>query len=167
MSQAGICPIQDRENAGILLDYCDRKLDPDMMALLDSHVSQCAGCRQALAAQQLVWEALDSWDPAPVSIDFNRRLYQRIDKEAATAWWRRMFQPVLPFSMRPALPMAAACIVLMAVFLFQAPSEQQLQKKMTVEFIDVEQVEKTLDDMEMLRQMEGLLQEEPVSRRAL
>lgn len=163
-----LCPIQHRENAGILLDYCERKLAPDMMALLDSHVEQCTGCRQTLAAQKVVWEALDSWDPAPVSIDFNRRLYQRIDKEAATAWWRRMFQPVLPFPMRPALPVAAACAVLMAVFLFQAPSEQQLQKQMTVESFDVEQVEKTLDDMEMLRQMGGLLQrEEPSGRRAL
>ncbi len=162
-----ICPIQDRENAGILLDYCDRKLSADMMDTLDKHVENCPGCRQALAAQKMVWEALDNWEPAPVSIDFNRRLYHRIDKEAATAWWRRMFEPVMPFSLRPALPMAAACLVMIAVFLFQAPGDQQLQKQMTVETIDVEQVEKTLDDMEMLRQMGGLFQEAPTSRRAL
>ena len=41
--------------------------------------------------QAAVWEALDVWEPAPVSVDFNRKLWRRIDAAAAdpgTGIWR-------------------------------------------------------------------------------
>jgi anti-sigma factor RsiW len=162
-----MCPIQSRDNAAVLLDYCDRRLDPDTMDRLSRHVEQCQECRETLAGQRLVWEALDAWEAAPVSMDFNRRLYRRIESEQAAGWWSHLFRPAMPWSMRPALPVAAACMALMAMFLLRAPSDVQGQQQMSTEAIDLEQVEKTLDDLEMLRQLGVALPEPPAAPQSL
>ena len=41
--------------------------------------------------QTAVWDALDEWEPPPVSMDFNRRLWQRIDRAAEVPWYRGLF----------------------------------------------------------------------------
>jgi anti-sigma factor RsiW len=144
--------MQDRENAGVLLEYVERKLTPDVAAAFERHLDACPACREAVGAQQTVWAALDAWNAAEISPDFNRRLYERIESEEGRAWWRRLFQPVLPWSLRPAMPLAAACMVLVAVLVFQGPGEVERQTK-SVQTIDIEQVERTLDDLEMLKQL--------------
>ncbi|MBM3810365.1 MAG: hypothetical protein FJW20_01895 [Acidimicrobiia bacterium] len=145
--------MQDRENAAILLDYCDRRLDTDLMRRISSHVEVCVECQNVLAAQRQVWSALDAWEPAPVSTDFNRRLYARIEREEAAGFWKRLFAPVTPVLLRPALPVAAACLLVVGTLLFQTPQEPSLGKQAGAELVDLDQVEKALDDMEMLRQM--------------
>jgi hypothetical protein len=65
-----------------------------------------------------------------------------------------MLEPALPWSIRPAMPVAAACMVLVAAFLFQAPTAPEGSRyPKWAETMDVEQVERTLDDLEMLRQL--------------
>ncbi len=146
------CPIQSGDNAEILLAYVDRKLDPETAAVLDRHVEGCMGCRQLLASQRMVWEALDSWEAESVSTDFNRRLYRRIENEEGR-WWRRLLEPAFPWSMKPAMPVAAACLVLVAAFLFRTPGGWESGLAGRQEVVDVEQVELTLEDLEMLRQL--------------
>jgi hypothetical protein len=147
--------MQSRENADVLLQYVERKLAPETAAAFEGHVEFCPACREALGAQQAVWSALDAWEAAEISPDFNRRLYQRIESERRRAWWKRMFEPVLPWSVRPAMPLAAACMVLMAVMVFRGPADPGWQGKSmrSAESIDIEQVERTLDDLEMLQQL--------------
>jgi hypothetical protein len=144
--------MQGRENAGVLLEYVERKLAPGAAAAFERHVDVCPACREALGAQQAVWAALDAWDAAEISADFNRRLYARIESEQRRAWWQRLFEPVLPGSLRPAMPLAAACMVLVAVLVFRGPSDVEWQTK-AAPSIDIEQVERTLDDLEMLKQL--------------
>jgi anti-sigma factor RsiW len=144
-----LCPIQDKENAEILLDYCDRKLGPELMARLDRHVAECPECARVLSAQRAVWEALDAWTPEPVSPDFNRRLYARIENQPA-GFWSRMAQR---FPIRPAIPMAAAATVVLAAFLIQVPQPAGSTHPVAGDPIDAEQVETALEDMEMLRQL--------------
>ena len=145
------CPIQSRDNAEILLAYCDRKLDPEAMSLLDRHVSDCPACQEVLAGQRAVWSALESWDAAEISPDFNRKLWRRIDNGEAAGWWKSMFQVTLPFSLRPAMPVAAACVILAAGILLRTPGS--LPSQPLAESVDIEQVERTLEDMDMLREL--------------
>ena len=49
------CPMQSKENAEILLDYCSRSLPADTLARMDAHVAMCASCKQELTAQQQLW----------------------------------------------------------------------------------------------------------------
>ena len=161
------CPIETQENAELLLAYCARKLDPETQIILERHLAVCPACRDFQTSQQAVWEALDAWEATPVSPDFDRRLYQRIEQEAAHAsWWSRLVQPFRPMfdgslmgrsMMGRSVPLAAAaCLLVVAGIILQQPnSVSPIPEDPTVdraEVVQVDQVERALDDMEMLRQ---------------
>lgn len=146
------CLLQSGDDAVLLLDYCERKLDPALAFELEQHIAVCPDCARIVEAQQAVWNALDDWQPAPISADFNERVWRRIEAENARPWWRRWLQWGAVTSWKPAMPLAAACMVLAAVALFQTPAGTP-QPKSQPENIDVEQVETTLHDLDMLQQL--------------
>lgn len=162
------CPILAQENAELLLAYCGRKLDAETRLNLERHMEHCEACREFGEAQKLVWNALDAWEAEPVSMDFDRRLYRRIETEQQKSWFSRMFSPWMPsvpVFLRPALPIAAACLTLAAVCLIQAPSAGDLSRQVRMERVDVEKVESALEDLEMLQQFSVVstgTEEEPV-----
>jgi hypothetical protein len=56
--------------------------------------------------------------------------------------------------LRQRLSAAAACLVLLAALLFRIPAhEHQPDQVLSEKKIDIEQVERTLDDIEMLQQL--------------
>lgn len=155
------CPIKSHENADLLLAYCARKLDSETAGLLERHMELCADCRAFRDGQRAVWNALDQWEAMPVSGDFDRRLYRRIERERKVSWVDRLFQPFRPLFVRPALPLAAACVVMVAGFLLEYPGRVTIDSNVTSDasraqpaVVDVQpvEVEKTLDDLEMLHE---------------
>ncbi len=146
------CPLDIPENAQALLDYGARKLDAESTATLERHMEICPACREFAAAQRVMWSALDTWEAAPVSQDFDRRLYQRIEREVS--WWDLLVRPFRPLMVRRGLPVAAAaCLLVTAGILIDRPagSPPTPKKDMAqVESVQPEQVEQTLDAMEML-----------------
>lgn len=147
------CPIQSRDNAEILLAYCDRKLDVESMLLLERHVAECAACREVLDGQRAIWAALDQWEAAEISPDFNRRMWQRIEASESAGFWRRLFQPPLQWALKPSMPVAAAAVVLVAGLLLRAPGNLPPAPRVVSDAVDIEQVERTLEDLEMLREL--------------
>ncbi len=146
------CPIETRDTADQLLAYCARKLDPESTAVLERHMETCAACREFAEGQRLVWEALDEWEVMPVSADFNRRLYRRIDEQVS--WFDRFMRPVRPMLVRQGLPIAAAaCLVIMAGVLLERPAEKPAvdPAAVQVDSVQPDQVEHALEDMELLR----------------
>ena len=146
------CPIETRENAELLLAYCTRKLDAESTALLERHMEICPACREFSSGQRAVWEALDAWEATPVTLDFDRRLYRRIDREVS--WWQLLMRPLGPALVRRGLPIAAAaCLVVMAGVLLErpasAPPTTQPQSAQ-VDALQPDQVEHALDAMHML-----------------
>jgi anti-sigma factor RsiW len=147
-----------RENAGWLLDYASGKLDAGRRAQIEEHMQTCPACREFAGGQQAVWQALEAWEPAPVSMDFDRRLYHRIERQVS--WWSRLMRPFDPL-FRHAVPIAAAAgVVIMAGLLMErpaakpaAPAEQSAQ----VETLQPDQVEHAVDDMVMLRDFNSLV----------
>ena len=111
---------------------------------VERHVAECAACRAAVTEHRAMWSALDAWEAPAISPDFNRRLYARIeaDKRRSARW----FQPAMA---------AAAALVIVAGTAWMverpapAPAEPQM-KSVSVE------IEDTLDDLEMLRQLEAV-----------
>jgi len=138
------CTLENREE--MLIDYVDGSLPADRLAQMMSHMKGCAECRVAADAQLRVWTALEEWTPAPVSADFNRTLYQKIDVEQSKGWWQRLAWPPLG--------LAAACMVLVVAMLFRVPGGpvNEPEKKADVT-IDVNQVDRTLEDIEMFKQL--------------
>jgi len=152
------CPMEAQENAGLLLDYAAGKLKADVRTQMEQHVAVCTACREFAGGQQTVWQALEEWEPADVSMDFDRRLYGRIEQNVP--WWTRLLQPLNPL-FRHSVPIAAAAgLVIMAGLLMNrpaglpvAPASQSAQ----VEALQPEQLQNALDDMEMLREFNHLV----------
>ncbi len=150
------CPMETRETSELLLAYCARRLDPETAAWLERHIASCAACGETFRAQARVWQALDEWEAAEISPDFNRRLYRAIDEQARTSWWQRIARAFEPFSVHRGLPVAAAaCLLIMAGVIVrqrEAPTAPApAAETVRVESVAVDQVEKSLEDLELLR----------------
>lgn len=164
------CLIETQESVELLLAYCARKLDAGNAAVVERHVGVCPACREFANGQRALWEGLDTWEAAPVSPDFDRRLYQRIEKEVS--WWDLLIRPFRPMladrpgsgfartrrlshnAFRQGLPVAAAaCVVVMAGALLQRPVKMQpapATESAQLESVQPEQVEHALEAMQML-----------------
>lgn len=154
------CPLESQEGPARLLAYIAGRLDGRTRLSLESHVESCAGCREFVRGQNAVWSALDLWEAAPVSADFDRRLYQRIAQQVS--WWDLLLAPFRP-AYRHALPVAAAAgVVLMAVALMGRPSAPAVNPAPTaqVETLRPDQVEHALAEVEMLDQFNHLMRSE-------
>jgi negative regulator of sigma E activity len=85
-----------------------------------------------------------------VSSNFDARLYQRIAEEQHSPWWQRLFRA--DWSWRPAMPVAAACAVLVVAFLVKNSGSSVTPQQQAQPQLQIEQVERALDDMDMLKQ---------------
>ena len=150
------CPTKTNEDAEILLDYCAQMLSAEQTAEFEVHLKQCADCTRLVAAQKEVWDSLDAWTPQPVSNNFDARLYARIAQEqnrpAWLGWLRRIFQPPVPYPLwKSAVPLVAACAVLAAGLAVRVPdAKDAVQHQLRAEKVDIEQVEQTLEDFDIL-----------------
>jgi len=158
------CPMENREGEELLLNYVSRALEAQEAAAFDQHMLTCAACREFAHGQKAVWEALDLFEPAPISADFDRRLYQRIDK---LSWWDRFVDALRsPMVAHRGLPIAAAAAVLVvAGVIWERPpaphAAPQSPLSAEVQTLQPDQVQHALDDMEMLREFNHLMRTEP------
>lgn len=158
LSKAGANEGACRQMQGEIIAYCAGRLTTQQKAAFSQHLDSCATCRAAADAQAQVWSALDAWITPPLAADFDARLYAKIDAYERQSWGRRMFENLSgTWSFKPAMPIAVACSFLVAAFLFDSPApkhssrasvQQELETK-----IDVQQVERALDDLDMLNQL--------------
>lgn len=154
------CPLQT-DNADVLLDYCARSLDPERKAMLETHMEHCEDCREMARVQTEVWSAMDLYDAEPVSPDFDRKLYARIEKLDEIPLWERYWAPVREYlqgqpAWKPVLSVAAASAVVAVVFVVNGDMPQPVsQPAAVIDVRDVEQAERALEDIEMLRQFEA------------
>ena len=138
------------------------QLGAESRASLERHLENCAECRGAAAGQAAVWAALEGWEAAPVSEDFDRRLYRKIGREAA--WrdhalrgWRLAFARAMPLA-------AAAGIAVMAVFLAGRPvAVEPLPRAATFEAqpLGPQQVQEAIEDFDFLRDVDALASADP------
>src|SRR5689334_10903068 len=146
------CPLETPESAELLLDYCSRKLSAETAGLFERHMEMCPACRRFAEEQRAVWSALDTWEVQPVSADFDRNLYQRIEKSRS---WRdslsRWLRPVMAYHGVPAA--VAACLVLAAGIMIQqsnTPVPPTTPDVANAVDVQPEQVESALDAMDVL-----------------
>jgi hypothetical protein len=156
------CLFAKEERTELLLAYCAGKLESASTAELELHMKTCAECAAVGRTQSVVWEALAAWNPEAVSADFDARLYARIDAAASAPWYQRAFETlqafVRPLLAQPALPLAAAGLVVVGGFLLDHPASSlpvTSSVASNVSAVEAEQMERTLDDIEMLRQLDA------------
>jgi len=140
------CPIETQENKEWLLDYSAGRLDAARTAVVEQHMERCEGCARFVEEQRLVWDALGRWEAPDLSTDFNRRLYQKVDQTQTSSWFKRFW--------RPLVPVAAACLLIVAGVVLHTPTALTPERSQArVESVEPEQVERTLDDLQMLREL--------------
>jgi anti-sigma factor RsiW len=153
------CPMESQESSALLLAYSSGRLEPEQAVPVQRHVETCRACSEFLAQQAAVWEALDLWKAAPVSADFDRRLYQRIEQQVS--WWDLLLRPFRPAFLNRGLPIAAAAgVLIMAGLLLNrppAPVPVAPQQSAQMEALPADQVEHAVDDLETLNQFNHLM----------
>lgn len=165
------CPIQTKDGgAELILDYCSDRLhreQPELALEFERHLSvdRCEDCARVVDAQRGVWSALDGFDAPAVSSDFDAKLWRKIEESEARPWWRRLFDgPAAGFSVswKPAFVTASACTAIFVVMLAVRPGADTnasggepvvTKAAATATNVDFDQVEKALDDIEMLNQL--------------
>ena len=148
------CPLQKPETSDILLDYAAGRLDAVRAVGLERHMAMCSRCAAFRMEQAAVWDALDAWHPAPVSMDFNRRLWHRIDT-ANVPWYRALAGSLRYSSWKPAIPLAAAIMVVATGFLLDHPGAKVSPVPgVSVSVTEADQVEQTLEDIQLLHQLD-------------
>jgi hypothetical protein len=166
------CQIRSEEHADHLLAYSAGKLRGEAAVKLELHMRSCADCAAIGKAQSDVWSLLDNWEVRPVSVDFNRQLYAKIDAASSASWLERFAASVneflRPVFARPAFPLAACSLVVAAGFVLDHPGRSFSPEnnipgfhasnidvnKVDLNKVEVDQVEATLDDIDVLRQFD-------------
>ncbi len=161
------CLMQNDEGAGLLLSYANNKLGATASTFVEGHLRICPDCNRTVEEQKRVWHALETWDAGEVSSDFDRRLYARVDAESARGgfarWTSGMIARWTPVPWRPALATAALCATLAGGLLIQLPASRPMAVQDSVaktERVDVEQLDRTLQDLQMLKELNPSLQAE-------
>ena len=146
------CPIQARGKKDLLLDYCSHSLDAKAADEVEAHLAVCPQCKTWTDAHMRTWSLLDDWQTAPVSPDFERKLRERIAllDEHPTPWWKTAWQSFAALGLKPALAGALVVVLLLVGLLFVRPHHAPAQPT-----IDADRLEKALDDVDLLRQVDA------------
>ena len=134
------CLKNTQKGAELLVEFCAGELEPQQAAEFEKHIQACPDCKRLVDAQRRLWQTLDGWTPPEVSPQFDARLYAGIARAQAAPvrWWR------------PVISLAAACAVVAFALIVGIPGFRDSGSGIRAEKIDMEQVEKTLEDLDML-----------------
>jgi hypothetical protein len=122
------------------------------------HLRECPECAAFASAQRSVSAALDLWEAPPVSADFDRRLYQRIEQEVP--WWDFLVRPFRPLAGPRWLPVAAAAGLMIAVGLWvERPGETPIvvPASAQVQALPPEQAADALQEMQVMQEFSNLI----------
>jgi anti-sigma factor RsiW len=141
------CSVED-DGDELIIAYGAKTLSPEQQIELERHLKSCRRCRELAEAQRAVWSALDAWPTTVVSSNFDEKLFQRIALEEQSEWWPRLSRA--RWSWRPAIPVGVACVALIGAFLLKDPALRLEPQSQSRPKLQIEQVERALDDMDML-----------------
>jgi len=155
MAESKTCP-QFRQE--VLVAYAVGCLDPAQSGAVKAHRACCPDCDSFLSAQALVWEALDLWEPPGAPDSFNREVWRRIVESESAPWYRRLAETLRSGAWKPVVPLAAAVALVAVGFVFDhrtsVPSQPVAGSGWGVSASEADQLESTLEDIQLLRLLE-------------
>jgi len=152
------CLLKESERADVLLD--------PTTAAAHLHFASCPSCAQSSAQQSGLWLALDAWKVPEVSASFNRTLYEKIEAAIASPWYERWAVAIRQTFAQPSFAVAAVALFVVGGFVLDHPGgvvtplwSAQVRSlhpgAVQVSSTEAEQVERTLEDLEMLHQFDA------------
>lgn len=144
-----------KQKSASLLAIAPRKT-PEDRAELERQIASDPDLAHMAALQDHVWRALDSWEAPAVTEAFDRKLYARIQNLQEVPWYSRVFSAVGAALHRPALQLSVALIgVFAGIAVEQSHSRVNSVQPagLSVSVSDAEQIENSLDDLQLLHQI--------------
>lgn len=112
------------------------------------------------AAQRSVDEALNLWTAPPVSADFDRRLYRRIEQDVP--WWSFLFR------LHRLVPVGVGAAVLIGAGLWVGrPGVTPAPRTAAIEALPADQAENALHEMKMIEEFNRLVRADPPADRKM
>lgn len=143
-----LCPLNSAEHAVTLLDYAAERLPEPVRRHVAAHVATCPACRRFVTRQRALWHALDEFEPEAISRSFDRRVEGAARRRARPVWPVALSRLFSGISWKPAIPAAAV----LALWMVASPPVPQPVIH-PEEPLNAEQVERTLEDLDMLQQI--------------
>jgi len=151
------------DSAEVLFAYIDGTLEPVAATALLRHAGGCEPCRKLIEGQQAMWSVLDEWEAPEISPDFNRNLHAAVAAgEASRSWMSRFVSWATELTPKSFLvPAGALALVMATVMVTQMPRHNavQVEEKAGIEN-EVKQIEKTLDDLDVLTTLDAAISTE-------
>lgn len=144
-----------RDHQSDLLEYCRGSFETERRLDIAKHAASCSECQTFIAQQQQVNALLDEWTLDPVSPEFDLALQAKLAQATSEGFGERLRRWLTPL-WRPAIPVGAAAALAAVLITVQYPvphAPSTAGETVDASRIDVNQVEQTLDDLDMLRQM--------------
>ena len=159
------CPSTIESGRMQLLDFAIGRLDRATKQVVGAHVRECPACAKEVASQRALWGVLDEWDAEPISFGFDRILYARIEeinKRSLRSQVADFFSELLA---RPAMPLAALTLLILAALLIRTPNEKTppsviqpisapVAGSTTFSPGEMEQLNRTIEDLQLLHQLD-------------
>jgi len=148
------CPSEHGDNAGILLDFCARRLSSAQTLAVERHLLECSRCRESMDAHRSFWNLMGEWQAPEVSPDFDRRLFDRLERQQDRGW-RARIAGWIRLTWKPAIPVLLTAATALTFILVREPAPVPVPapQSAAVDGVDLNQVEQTLDDLNMLHQL--------------
>jgi anti-sigma factor RsiW len=158
------------DSAEVLFAYVDGTLEPEQAAALERHTVGCEACRTMVEGQRAVWSVLDQWAAPEISPGFNRKLHATVEAGPGRgAWLDRVSTWIAGLSPGNLMvPAGALALVVATVMLTQMPrgTGQVPEQKAGIEG-EVKQMERTLDDLDVLSTLDAALADEKLPQEKL
>lgn len=164
------CPLKESERVDLLLSPTDSSAR--------AHFVSCPSCAQSSAQQFGLWLALDAWKVPEVSTSFNRALYAKIEAAMASPWYERWAVAIRQTFAQPSFAVAAVALFVVGGFvldhpgglvspLWSAQAKSIHTGAVQVSSTEAEQVERTLEDLEMLHQFDAGSEEKENTQKSM
>lgn len=162
------CPSKSKSGNARLLAFVAGRLTNVEANQVASHLQSCPSCKEFVSSQETVWDLLDGWSAdivtaAPLSADFDQKLYQRIAAAPAETVWERLAYTASRWIARPALPLAVVTVLAVTGFFAGRPNsavapsvslKNAVVARPQTDAVDGEQLNKALDDLQLLHQLD-------------
>lgn len=149
------CPYRNEDRIDVLLDYSAGRLDAARTNLLEQHMMECSKCAEFRSGQHRVWQAMDGYMAPPLSADFNRGVWRKIDAAAAEPWYRNLGRVLSEGVWKPVFPLAAAVLLVAVGFVSDHRDSKTSAAVVPVTVAEAQQVQNTLEDLQLLQNLDA------------
>ena len=164
-----ICPLESRGGEASLVEFVAGKVRGPAGALLRAHVDNCRPCGEYVAEQRTIWRLLDDWEPEFESFGFDNSFASRLAKLSADPWLIRTGRFAVARLLKPAFTVTAVTALLAVSIYVRNPFAglpavaishpvQHTTKTVSrvISRLEAEQMDRTIDDLQLLHQLDSL-----------